>query len=97
MDDKMESGKTGLEIAVDKLIGLYSRANVGVTIAAYAGRVIGGTLVFDETEVRDAKFFARAELPAQPPPTTGKLIDQWFYELVTELFARYRKADLAGF
>ncbi|MBI5652849.1 MAG: NUDIX hydrolase [Chloroflexi bacterium] len=97
MDESIEEGtaretkeETGLDVAVDKLLGLYSRANVGVMIAAFAGRIIGGAIAFDKKEVDAVQFFARDELPRQSAPTTGKLIDLWFYELVQEIFSALR-------
>ena len=93
MDESVEAGvaretkeETGLDVRVEKLLGLYSRANVGVTIALFAGRVIGGARAFDPAEVNGIEFFARAELPRQPMPVDGKPIDLWFYELVQEIF-----------
>ena len=97
MDESIEEGtaretkeETGLDVSIDRLLGLHSRANAGVTMAVYAGCVIGGQLAFDEKEVDQARLFARDELPRQSAPANGKLIDQWFYELIEKLFADFR-------
>lgn len=97
MDESIEEGtaretkeETGLGVEIDRLLGLYSRANAGVTMAVYAGRVVGGNLAFDEKEVDQVRLFARDELPRQPAPTSGKLIDRWFYEIVEKLFDEFR-------
>jgi NADH pyrophosphatase NudC (nudix superfamily) len=101
IDESVEEGiaretkeETGLDVTVDKLLGLYSRANVGVTMAVYAGRVLGGKMAFDENEVDEVKFFARNELPNQSPPATGKAIDDWFYRLIEQIFKEFRETRL---
>lgn len=100
MDESIEEGaaretreETGLDVAIDRLLGLYSRANVGVTMAVFAGHVVGGKLTFDEHEVDQVGFFARDELPRQTAPTNGKLLDQWFYGLIEKLFADFRASQ----
>ncbi len=97
MDESVEEGtaretkeETGLDVAVDRLVNLYSRANMTVTIAAFVGRVIGGEIAAEEHEINAVEFFARDALPIQPEPVNGTPMDKWFYELVEELFENYR-------
>ncbi len=97
IDESVEEGtaretkeETGLDVAVDRLMGLYSRANVGVTIAVFAGRVVGGEIAAEENEVHEVRFFARDELPRQPAPANGTPVDLWFYEIVEAIFKTFR-------
>jgi NADH pyrophosphatase NudC (nudix superfamily) len=99
IDESVEEGiaretkeETGLDVTVDKLLGLYSRANVGVTIAVFAGRVVGGEIAAEEGEVSAARFFARDELPVQAAPATGTALDLWFHEIVETVFKEFREA-----
>lgn len=101
IDESVEEGtaretkeETGLDVTVDKLLGLYSRANVGVTMAVYAGRVLGGEIAFEEKEVDGVQFFARDELPIQIAPVNSKPIDYWFYQLVEQIFKEFREKRL---
>lgn len=101
IDETVEEGtiretkeETGFDVTADKLLGLYSRANVGVTIAVFAGRVIGGKLAFEEKEVDGVQFFAPEELPRQSKPTSGTPVDLWFYELIDRLFHDLRQHPL---
>lgn len=97
IDESVEEGtvretkeETGMDVVIDRLVGLYSRAHMTVTIAAFTGRVLGGEITVEEHEVIAVRFFPRNALPTQPPPTKGTPMDQWFYELVADLFEKYR-------
>ncbi len=97
IDESVEEGtaretkeETGLDVTVAQLLGLYSRANVGVTIAVFAGRVVGGEIAAEEKEVHEVRFFARDELPRQPAPVDGTPVDLWFYEIVEAIFKKFR-------
>lgn len=82
--------ETGLEISVDGLVGVYSRANVGILFVVYRGHVTGGQMqLSDESE--EIGFFARAALPAQPAQHRGTMLDEFFLDLIniaTNSFAR---------
>ena len=97
IDESVEEGtaretkeETGLDVTVDRLLRLCSRANVGVTIAVFAGRVVGGEIAAEEKEVDAVRFFARHELPAQPAPANGTALDLWFHEIVETVFQEFR-------
>jgi 8-oxo-dGTP diphosphatase len=97
IDESVEEGtvretkeETGLDVTVDRLLRLYSRANVGVVIAVFAGRVVGGEIAAEEKEVDAVQFFARNGLPEQPAPANGTPIDLWFHEIISEIFADWR-------
>mgnify|MGYP001602899748 CR=1 FL=1 len=98
IDESLEEGarrevkeETGCDVVIDKLLNVYSRANMGVMLVTFAARVVGGDLAPQAQEVAAARFFARDELPDQPPPVGGKPLDYWFYEAVKEIFEDFKR------
>ena len=83
--------ETGLEIALDGLAEVYSRADVNVLIVAYRAHVIGGALRAGD-DALEAAYFAPGQLPQEPPPTSGAAIDEWFYGVIRDATARWRPA-----
>ena len=81
-------------MTVDKLLKVYSRAHLGKLIVAFAGHVVGGEIKPEEEEVSEVRFFARSELPRQPPPVGGTPLDRWFYEIVEELLNQFTKTGV---
>jgi ADP-ribose pyrophosphatase YjhB (NUDIX family) len=58
--------ETGLEVELTRLVGVYSRPgwlNGGMHVVLFAGRVVGGTLVAQESEVLHIDYFRLEELP----------------------------------
>ncbi len=97
IDESLEEGaarevkeETGLDIVVDRLLTVYSRANVGVMLVTFAARVRGGMLAPQAEEVDDLRFFAPAEIPFATPPVDGKPLDDWFYTVLGDIFGRIR-------
>jgi 8-oxo-dGTP diphosphatase len=97
IDESVEEGtgretkeETGLDVKIDRLLSLHSGAGMGVTIAVFAGRVVGGKVAPEEHEVSEVRFFAREELPWQAAPANGTPIDLWFYEIVQNIFAQFK-------
>lgn len=82
--------ETGLEIALDGLHDVYSRADVNVLIVAYRARVVGGVPVAgdDATEIG---LFAPGELPRETPPANGVAIDEWLYGVIRDATAPWRR------
>ncbi|MDE3090449.1 MAG: NUDIX hydrolase [Chloroflexota bacterium] len=96
IDESVEEGtvretkeETGLDVTADRLLQLYSRANMGVTIAVFAGRVVGGEITAEEKEVDAVRFFGRHELPVQPAPANGTAVDLWFHGIVEAIFKEF--------
>lgn len=58
--------ETGLEVALTRLVGLYSRPNFGGyhTLALFAGKIAGGTLRPAPAEVIETGWFGAGDLPA---------------------------------
>ncbi len=82
--------ETGLDMVVERLLKVYSRANMGVMLLAYATRIAGGALAPGEDDVDGARFFTRDELPRQPAPANETPLDQWFFEIVSEIVEKFR-------
>lgn len=82
--------ETGLEIALDGLHDVYSRADVDVLIVAYRARVVGGVPAAgdDATEIG---LFAPGELPQDAPPRNGVAMDEWFYGVILDATAPWRR------
>ena len=83
--------ETGLEIALDGLHEVYSRADVNVLIVAYRASIVSGSPVAgdDATEIG---LFAAGELPQEAPPTSGAAIDEWLYGVILDATAQWRPA-----
>lgn len=81
--------ETGLEIALDGLFEVYSRADVNVLIVAYRAHAVGGALAAGDDAV-EAGCFAPGEWPQEPPPASGAAIDEWFYGVIKDATARWR-------
>jgi 8-oxo-dGTP diphosphatase len=101
IDESVEAGtlretkeETGLDVTLDKLLKVYSRANLGKLIVAFAGRVVGGEVNPEEEEISEVRFFTRDELPRQPPPISGTPLDLWFYEIVEELLDQFTETGV---
>lgn len=85
--------ETNVDVAVDNLIGVYSRPNLGVLMIAYNGRVVGG----DAMPCEDAYavgFFGPDELPQQPAEHQGTDFDVWFADVLEDVFARFREGRI---
>lgn len=78
----------GLEIRLDRLIGVYSQADVDVLIIAYRAHSCGGTLRAGD-DASDARLFTSTELPQQLPPANGTPTDVWFYSVVVDTISHW--------
>ena len=59
--------EVGLEVSLERLVGLHSRPQwlvLGAHVAVFAAKIIGGSLVIQPEELVEARLFALAELPA---------------------------------
>lgn len=76
----------GLDIALDRLIGVYSQADVRTIIIAYLAHSIGGAPTAGDDAVEVGLF---DEWPPQPPPDPAwaTATDHWFYGVLRELGA----------
>jgi 8-oxo-dGTP diphosphatase len=80
----------GLDIALDGLVGVYSRADVNVVIIAYRAHSTGGRLAAGD-DASEACLAAPDRLPVQPVPSGGTPTDLWFHEVIEDIFAAARQ------
>lgn len=98
IDESLEEGaarevkeETGLDIKIDRLLHVYSRANAGVFMITFEGHVSGGSMTPSEDEVIEARWYGRNELPSQAAPEKGTLLEQWFHETIEQVLTDFRK------
>ena len=85
--------ETGLDVALEGLLGVYSGPAAGLVAIAYAGRVVGGRLAPSD-EAEEAALFRPRELPPQPVTHAGTPKDIWFLSVVRDLLgALERRPD----
>ncbi|MBM3942427.1 MAG: NUDIX hydrolase [SAR202 cluster bacterium] len=68
--------ETGLEVAVDRLVGVFSEAGHPVIVAAYAVHETGGELKAGP-EALDVGFFSPEELPPLAFPRDALILERW--------------------
>ena len=83
--------ETGLDIALEGLVGVYSQADVKVVIVAYRGKAVRGEPVAGE-DAGEIALFEPGRLPAQPFPADGTPTDRWFYGVIESVTAPWREA-----
>lgn len=81
--------ETGLEIAVDGLIGVYSQADVKVVVIAYRAHSTGGDLVAGD-DASEIRLVAPGQVPNQPLPPGGTPLDHWFHSVIHEVTAPWQ-------
>lgn len=81
--------ETGLDIAIDGLFDVYSRADVDVLIVAYRAHAVGGALAAGDDAI-EAGLYAPGEWPQEPPPESGAAVDEWFYGVIRDVLSRWR-------
>jgi ADP-ribose pyrophosphatase YjhB (NUDIX family) len=98
MDESIEQGavrevkeETGLDVVIDRLYRVDSRANMGVILLTFSGRITGGEMAGQNGEVDQVRFFAREELLSPSPPVDAKPLDYWFYDLIEQVFQDFRR------
>ena len=68
--------ETGLDIAIDGLIGVYTNPRRPVVFIVYAGHIIGGTRTIGD-EVQAIETFAPADLPDLAFEHDERIIRDW--------------------
>jgi 8-oxo-dGTP diphosphatase len=76
--------ETGLEVSLDRLLGVYSRADTGILFVAYRGEVVGGQASASD-DAEEVEFFDPARIPPQPATHRGTLLDEWFLQVIGEV------------
>ena len=59
--------ETGLEVEVERLVGVYSKPQKQEVVLTFRCRIIGGTLHATE-EIRESRYFAPSTLPSNTLP-----------------------------
>ncbi|NMG01133.1 NUDIX hydrolase [Aromatoleum toluolicum] len=81
--------ETGLEVAVDGLIGVYSQTGVRAVILAYRAHSLAGEPVAGD-DAGEIALIAPGQLPLQTAPEGAPLIDRWFYDVIQEVTAPWK-------
>ena len=68
--------ETGLEVEIDRLVGLFSEAGHPVMVATFAARELGGDLKAGD-EALDVGFFSPADLPPLAFPRDVQILARW--------------------
>jgi 8-oxo-dGTP diphosphatase len=68
--------ETGLEVALERLLGVYSQAGERTVFIAFAGRVVGGELTPGD-ECLETRFFSPDELPEMAFPHDPLILEAW--------------------
>ena len=68
--------ETGLDVELDKLIGVYSLAGSAVVLVVYLAHVVGGEVAVGHDALA-VKTFAVDDLPALPFPHDEQIMRDW--------------------
>jgi ADP-ribose pyrophosphatase YjhB (NUDIX family) len=68
--------EAGVEVHIDRLLGVYSRTGEPVVFIAYAGSVVAGTPAPGD-EAFEVGLFAPEELPDLAFPHDGAIVEAW--------------------
>lgn len=68
--------EVGLEVEVERLIGLYSETDNPIVLAVYVARVVGGLLAPGD-EVSEVGLFAPNALPELAFPNDQRILRDW--------------------
>ena len=68
--------ETGVDVRVDRLVGVYSGRGIPVVLAAYSATVTGGSLRPGD-EVQELGLFSPDELPPLPFPHDDQILKDW--------------------
>ena len=68
--------ETGLDVALERLVGVYSLEDNPVVLVVYSAHIVGGTIVVGHDEL-DVKTFALDELPPLPFPHDAQILRDW--------------------
>lgn len=66
-----------LEVRLDRLVGVYSRAQEPVVLVVYSGTIMGGQLAPDNVEVREVGYFPVDALPPLAFPHDPQILSDW--------------------
>jgi ADP-ribose pyrophosphatase YjhB (NUDIX family) len=67
----------GLQVAVDRLVGLYSEAGNAIILAVYEAKVTGGELAPSDDETLDVQVFSVDHLPELAFAHDRGIVSDW--------------------
>ena len=82
--------ETNLDLAIDGLLGVYSRPATGIVFIAYRGRITGGEPRPGD-DAGAVAFFGPDELPDQPAPVGGTELDRWSFQVISDIVEDFRR------
>lgn len=68
--------ETNVEVALDSLLGVYSREGAPVVLVAYSASIVGGSPSAGD-EAQAVKLFPADDLPPLPFPSDPEIIADW--------------------
>jgi ADP-ribose pyrophosphatase YjhB (NUDIX family) len=68
--------ETGIDVAIDRLLGVYSSEGNRTVFVAYAGHAVGGEMECGD-ECFEVAVFPRERLPDLAFPHDGAILDAW--------------------
>ena len=68
--------ETGLDVALERLIGVYSLEGSTVVLVVYSAHIVGGEVAVGH-DALDVKTFTLGELPPLPFPHDGQIMKDW--------------------
>ena len=68
--------ETGIDVALEKLIGVYSLEGHPVVLVVYSARIIGGDIAVGH-DALGVRTFALSELPPLPFPHDKQILKDW--------------------
>ncbi|MHC5247912.1 NUDIX hydrolase [Enterococcus sp. LJL90] len=91
--------ETGLEVVIEKKIGLYTLPKHQDQQVIFFGRICGGKLVTNGAETRAIKYFAKDQLPINLIPFRKRQIKDFFQQktMVTETLRESKSLMVAEF
>ena len=68
--------ETGLDVALDRLIGVYSLDGYAVVLVVYSAHIIGGAVAIGH-DALDVRTFLLDDLPSLPFPNDYRMLRDW--------------------
>ena len=68
--------ETGLDVALERLVGVYSLEGSPVVLVVYSAHIVGGKVAVGH-DALDVRTFALEELPPLPFPHDGQIMKDW--------------------
>ncbi len=84
--------ETGLDVAVQRLLGVYSKIDKNDLVLSFECQVLGGELTLND-EAADLKYFAVNELPEKLYRNHRERIEDYFLNNNQQIFFKRQKSE----